>query len=632
MMICSLLTTTAVSQTLAEPNYQAYLTIRYLLEIQEYQQAKILINQYLKKFPADPFILTEKAMVLRKLKGDTREIIKILKKSLLIYPDYFLSNYLMATTSFLQYLQNQEEQNLSQEIAVLDQSMFHLNKSIAGNPQYHQSFFWLGVIKHEKGLVISRKNTSAKGRQVFIDSNKQLEIANKIQPSPEAYYYMALNHEQLNNIPQKMRALKNILKFSPYDYDTLAQLSNIYLKNKNYKMAASYLEKLALIDPNNKKISYNYLFSLFAMGKSDKFLQASTTINISDSPTLQYAKAFFLYQNNNWREAENLIKSFASKDFKSSLLLANIYLKQYEYFKAYQVLDQIKKPHSQKLYLPLFLKILSRLNLNNKIIQLFETIEKNKNFSENLELEDYYIIFHSYIKTRQSQHIPQIIMNLRKRTNKSHPELNQLLFILNCLEKSMPLPAKDLNNELNLNIALHYLKSLRHYHRAVAVLRKSLKLVKNERLMVEMGSLYLQMKEYRKTENLMMKLRRKYTSSTTIKNFYAYFLAQQNRSLKLAKKMAGFCLKRDPENPAYLDTYGYILLQMGKVEEAKEFLIKAYNKNPLEPEIINHIIQYYQLTKNVDRVTEIYQHAIKHNVDFKNRLKLQLKNVEKSYN
>jgi tetratricopeptide (TPR) repeat protein len=631
LTIIGVFTTISQAQTLTESNYQAYIDIRFLMETQEYQQANIAIDQYLKKYPHDPFILTEKAMVMRKLKARTSEIIKVLKKSLSIYPDYYLSNYLLATTSFLQYLQNRDKRTVSQELTVLQRAIGHLKKSIIKNTDYQKSHFWLGVIIHEKGMVILRNSGSVRAKHLFEESNTQLSMANKIEPSPEAYYYMALNYEQLKNIPEKMRVLKNILTFSPYDYNTLAQLSNIYLNKKDYKMAASYLEKLALIDPDNKKISYNYLFSLFALGDTDKFLKASATINISDSPILLYAKSYFLFKKKRWRQAEVLIKSLNKNDFRSQLLLVNIYLKQYEYFKAYQIITRIKHPPSPKLFLPLYLRTLSHLNLNAKITEVFAAANRREDLVKHLDLRDYYLVFNALVQTGQSSKIPAIVEKIRKKYLKSHPALDHLPHILDHLGKNKPITAAKLEDEMNLFLAIQYLKTRRHYHQAIALLKKSVRHGRSERKMVEMASLYNQVKEFKKAENILMKLRQRHNASPTIRNVYAYFLATQKRRLKLARKMADFCLKEDGENPAYLDTLGFVLLRMGKEEEAGIYLIRAYNKNPFQPDIIDHVILYYQSINDVEKVTEIYQRAIDHDVDFKNQLMLQLKNVEKSY-
>ncbi len=58
-------------------------------------------------------------------------------------------------------------------------------------------------------------------------------------------------------------------------------------------------------------------------------------------------------------------------------------------------------------------------------------------------------------------------------------------------------------------------------------------------------------------------------------NNYAYFLAtRRTNRLKKAKKLSEKSLVGEPNNPTFLDTYGYILFRLGKYEEAK----KVFNR------------------------------------------------------
>lgn len=73
-------------------------------------------------------------------------------------------------------------------------------------------------------------------------------------------------------------------------------------------------------------------------------------------------------------------------------------------------------------------------------------------------------------------------------------------------------------------------------------------------------------------------------------NNYAYFMALRGENLDKAFQMSKKSLEVQPNNPAYLDTYGYILFKMGQIKEAKEFIQKAidYSPNP-DPDILEHM-------------------------------------------
>lgn len=58
-------------------------------------------------------------------------------------------------------------------------------------------------------------------------------------------------------------------------------------------------------------------------------------------------------------------------------------------------------------------------------------------------------------------------------------------------------------------------------------------------------------------------------------NNYAYYLSQTGRKLKKAYAMSKITIEKEPDNPTYLDTFGWILHLMGKDLEAKPFFKHA---------------------------------------------------------
>ena len=72
-------------------------------------------------------------------------------------------------------------------------------------------------------------------------------------------------------------------------------------------------------------------------------------------------------------------------------------------------------------------------------------------------------------------------------------------------------------------------------------------------------------------------------------NNYSYYLSLRKEKLRKALKMSGETIKRNPDNDTYLDTYGWILFEMGKVREAEKYIKKALdNGGESSPEILMH--------------------------------------------
>ena len=61
----------------------------------------------------------------------------------------------------------------------------------------------------------------------------------------------------------------------------------------------------------------------------------------------------------------------------------------------------------------------------------------------------------------------------------------------------------------------------------------------------------------------------------TVLNNYAYYLSLRGRRLAKAEKMSAVTVEQEPDNPTYLDTYGWILYLRGKAKKAKPYFKHA---------------------------------------------------------
>jgi tetratricopeptide (TPR) repeat protein len=58
-------------------------------------------------------------------------------------------------------------------------------------------------------------------------------------------------------------------------------------------------------------------------------------------------------------------------------------------------------------------------------------------------------------------------------------------------------------------------------------------------------------------------------------NNYSYFLSLRKEKLDLAEKMSTKLVERNPEDPTYLDTFAWVLYNLGKFDDARKFIEKA---------------------------------------------------------
>ena len=77
-------------------------------------------------------------------------------------------------------------------------------------------------------------------------------------------------------------------------------------------------------------------------------------------------------------------------------------------------------------------------------------------------------------------------------------------------------------------------------------------------------------------------------------NNYAYHLATHKGDLQKAEQMSQMTIREEPNNPVYLDTYGWILHLKGQDELAKFYLYKALQNakaDKTKDEIEKHLIK-----------------------------------------
>jgi putative PEP-CTERM system TPR-repeat lipoprotein len=100
-------------------------------------------------------------------------------------------------------------------------------------------------------------------------------------------------------------------------------------------------------------------------------------------------------------------------------------------------------------------------------------------------------------------------------------------------------------------------------------------------------------------------------------NNLAWALHQKGdpRALELARRAQAAA----PSSGAIADTYGWILVQMGKVQEGRDMLEMAVSREPSNPEILYHAAVAYSKSGQVSRARELLQSVLKSPNQFASR-------------
>ncbi|MCP5051097.1 MAG: tetratricopeptide repeat protein [bacterium] len=592
----------------ADP-YESYMAIKYRMNLEQFDKAKHLIDRFLKNHPDDPFILTEKAVVAMKQDGSSYIAEALLEKARAIYPDYYYSNYLLAYVLFSSY------PDITRKV---DKALQCLMTAIRDNREFYDSYYWMGVILNDRGR--------------HAESNRYFEKANRLDQKPASYYYMASNYRKLKDESGEIATYKSLLSLSPGNFKAISTLAQIYMTREDYAGAAVYLEKLFAANPGSRRISAQYLYSLFASGQDKKFIEVSGQTDIRDSPLLVYAKALILYREKRFNEAIAFLDSIETKDLKARLLLSELHMQKQDYFRSYQVLKNIEAKERTYPYYAMKLQVLTLLNLNERIVNLFDHFRKNTAITSRLTVSDYYNVLYAYSNLNRLKNNREASRFLEDQIKTKSLVLTGLLRRLgnfSIREESAVVNNSGSGLSPTIFLTLTFYKNQSRHRQAADVLERMIKKGNaGEGPYLELCDIYMEQEQFEKAGRCLETMRKRFPKSTMVKNFYAYFLAMQSKDLEHALELSAETLKEDQDNPAYLDTYGYILLKSGRFAEAGSFLEKAHRKHPFEPEIMEHLADYYRWKKENRKIIGMYRKAIDNGVDFKDRLIEKLKKLE----
>jgi tetratricopeptide (TPR) repeat protein len=120
---------------------------------------------------------------------------------------------------------------------------------------------------------------------------------------------------------------------------------------------------------------------------------------------------------------------------------------------------------------------------------------------------------------------------------------------------------------------------LKNYQQAVDILTEGKNFVFDKLLLAQfyanIGDAQNQLKNYTASDSAYNKALETDPNNVYVLNNYAYYLSLRNVNLEKAEQMSKKTNDLEPNNNSYQDTYGWILYQMKKYDDAKIWIGKA---------------------------------------------------------
>lgn len=465
----------------------------------------------------------------------------------------------------------------------LDKGRFHLEKAIELDPHTHWYFdSYIDVLVAQEEYRIAGKELRKKIKQDKENIDYHYRLAN--------IYHLAGKSSKAIRVLERMEK-----KWGFSDKITLLK-ANIFESKENFKKALNEVEKVIQIFPES--IELKVVAAELAMKSKNKELAAEYYLDVFKVDSMNiYALTnltdYFREKDQLSKSLYYLQKSFESDkiDFERKMAILSFYLSDQK------LLDE-QVQSLQKLVVTMLDKYWGKQEIH-------------------LLAADYYINQVNYDEALNA------IMPLLTSNETRYDFWKQGLLLANVTgrNKDMKVIANNAFELFPDSVEIVYFKGiaeyeLREYDELLETFSKNrISMIEDQELRAQMKMLvaesYYKLEEYDMSDSLFRAIIREDTANYIVMNNFSYYLSVREESLEEAKGLSKITIENNPENDTFLDTYAWILYQLGEYEEAEVYIMKALKYGGENSAVINeHAGDIHKKIGSYSLAKAFYQKAI----------------------
>jgi tetratricopeptide (TPR) repeat protein len=417
---------------------------------------------------------------------------------------------------------------------------------------------------------------------------------------------LAQLYERTKKYKEAIKVYEKIVDNHNGSDELLLNIANLQVFTNDFSGALKTYNKLEELYGLNEEIIRQKQLLFLKQNKLDEAILEWKKLIASnpEDPNLVVDLANLLFVNNRNAEAKKLLEETISKHPDSpyaNLMLSEIYKKEGKNKEAKLELQKAFESPNLNIdakigvLISMIRQIQADTSINSDLISLGNTLVKvhpneAKSYAMNGDIlaiqEKKQLALSNYIKsiTLDNSHfkIWQQIIFLGS-------ELNQNDTIIKYAEKAIEVFPTQPIFYYYAGSAFHHKKN---YVKAIEQYSTGKKItINNNELVVQflsqLGDSFNELKNYTKSDSSYDEALTLDPENVHVLNNYSYYLSLRKEKLEKAKKMCETMLNKNPNEAAYLDTYGWVLYQLKDYENAKKYIEKALLKTN-DATIIEH--------------------------------------------
>jgi len=487
------------------------------------------------------------------------------------------------------------------------------------------------LLNPESGVV----NFELSGLYISLDQpQKALEYANKaVILSPENEWYLAnlaVLYKKINDHKKSAESFSKLVISKPEKISYLFSLTEELLNNNSYKKAIKVLDVIEKKIGIKEEISIQkHQIYLFLKNKKKAVIELENLISNEPESISRLGLLAEYYENAKKSElAKAILNKMLSIDSSNGLVRLSLfqhYYKNKEYKKGYEELLLVMNSNSIEINLKK--QILMQISYDKSspynisevcnLAQSFLSID-SKNSDVLLLMGDFKMLLREedtacyYI--RESLKINPSPFNAWSKLITSTLSRNKFDITINDAKMAIESHPNQPFPFLAIGIALNRKKE---YAKALKELLKGKDLVFDDNFLEsnflqEIGNSYYEKEKFKISFDYYEMSIALDSNNFILLNNYSYYLALRKTNLERAEELMLKVIAKFPNNSTYLDTYGWVMFQLGAYSESEKFLFKAIiNSDGQSGEILEHYGDVLYKLKKIDEANVFWNKSKK---------------------
>ena len=424
----------------------------------------------------------------------------------------------------------------------------------------------------------------------------------------EVMYELSPFYARQGNAEKALSYAKKAVESSPDNFTYQMSLASMYRNLRMYKEAAEAFSKLIKKYPNKEELNYYLAESFIQKGDIKAAISTFNTLeeSVGMNEVLSMEK-FKLYKElGETKKAFAEMERLADKYIQAShfqFLVGDLYLQESNTKEALRFYNRAHdaEPNNPQYLISMtnYYQVTGDKNAAEKEIK--EALE-----NEHLDIKTKVELATIYGKNLVDQKRIEEADSIYKRITDMEPTnkeawLKRLGFTMTeeSVDKMISLCQQGItlfpdSPEFFFYLGIGYYQK-EDYKQALSTYEEGVKIIPigNGPLLStfygQIGDIYQQIKQMDKAYETYDKALEHNENNVAVLNNYSYFLSLEKKDLEKAERMSGKCIKIEPDNSTYLDTYAWIFFVQGNYTLAKMYIRSAIAKDKTKsPELVNH--------------------------------------------